>query len=79
MDPNKVRYVIEDPQHPAPAALRLQNDKEEAFMAEYLQRTGLQWRHYYGPAGPRPAPVLHMWPADRVGDVHTVTSNNGQW
>eukprot|EP01034_Spumella_vulgaris_P031088 gene31088-38420_t len=79
MDPDKVHYVIQDPAHPAPSQLRLQNDQEEAFMDEYLARTGLQWRHYYGPDGPRPPPVLHMWPADRVGDVHTVTSGEGQW
>lgn len=76
---SKVLYVVEDPEHPAPFALREQNEKEEQFMREYYAQHGVQWRHYFGPAGPRQPPSLYMWPADRVGDVHTVTSYEGQW
>ena len=44
-----------------------------------LNYTGLLWRHFYGPEGPRAPPVLHMWPADKLGDIHKVTSNVGIW
>jgi hypothetical protein len=53
--------------------------KEEAFQQEYLQRTGIQYRHYFGRHGPRPPPSLHMWPASEVGQVHKVNSSHGYW
>lgn len=75
----QVLYVVEDPARPAPPALKAQNDAELAFMEQYFNRTGVQWRHYYGPQGPRPPPVLHMWPAAQVGAVHRVVSPEGYW
>ena len=48
-------------------------------MEEYKNRTGLIWRHYYGPDGPRGPPKLFMWPAKEVGQVHHVTSFESQW
>lgn len=48
-------------------------------MADYFNRTGMLWRHYYGPDGPRPPPKLFMWPAAQVGEVHTVLSKHGHW
>ncbi len=48
-------------------------------MDEYYKRTGILWRHYYGPDGPRPPPSLFMWPASQVGEVHGVTSSYGFW
>ncbi len=71
--------MIADPKHPAPKELLAHNAKEAAFMAEYLQRTGMQWRHYYGPAGPRPPPSQYMWPAAHIGQVHSVSSTEGYW
>ena len=38
-----------------------------------------RWRHYFGPDGPRPPPVLNMWPADEIGQVHEINSTNGYW
>lgn len=40
---------------------------------------GLLWRHYFGPKGPRPPPILHMWSASEVGQIHDVTSDQGFW
>ena len=81
MDPNKVLYVIYDKHKPPPADMLAATRKEEQFMAEYLNRTGIHWRHYYGPDGPRPPPVLYMWPtgAGGVGTVHRVQSPEGYW
>ena len=53
--------------------------REAAFQAEYLNRTGIQWRHYFGPNGPRDPPKLFMWPADKVGQVHKVVARHGYW
>lgn len=75
----KVRYTIEDPDVPAPAHLLELVQKEEAFAQQYRQSTGLEWRHFYGQNGPRPPPILNMWPADEIGQVHTVQSDHGQW
>jgi len=74
-----VLYLVEDPAHPAPKELQDATYAEFNFMAEYLKQHGFHWRHYYGPSGPRPPPTLFMWPADRVGDVHSVTSHEGYW
>ncbi len=75
----QVLYVIEDPARPPPAAMIKHRENEIKFGDEYLNRTGIQWRHYYGPAGPRGPPVLHMWSADEVGQIHGVTSHHGHW
>jgi hypothetical protein len=48
-------------------------------MDEYVNRTGVPWRHYYGPEGPRSPPVLFMWPAELVGNVHRMRSAQGYW
>ena len=53
--------------------------QEEAFLNEYANKTGIAWRHYYGPEGPRPPPILFMWPTKEVGDVHSLVSSNGYW
>jgi len=79
MNPNQVLYVIYDKHKPPPADKLAATRKEEQFMAEYLNRTGIHWRHYYGPEGPRPPPVLYMWPSKQVGTVHKATSPEGYW
>lgn len=79
MDGHKSLYVIEDPARPAPRELKERTAQEELFMADYLNRTGMLWRHYYGPNGPRAPPTLFMWPAKQVGEVHTVNSHHGFW
>jgi len=75
----RVLYPIYDPEFPADEDTLEHNRREEEFGDEYLRRTGRAWRHYYGPDGPRPPPILFMWPADNVGDVHRVTSNQTYW
>ena len=75
----QVLYIISDPKFPAPKHLLDHTKKEQEFMAEYLERTGIQWRHYFGPNGPRPPPSLFMWPASQIGQVHSVTSTEGYW
>ena len=47
-------------------------------MEQYFNKTGLLWRHYYGPAGPRPPPVLHMWPATEVRAAYQQAGDR-QW
>lgn len=74
-------YYIVDESNPAPPAVQAQLDAELTYRAAYLERTGLQWRSYFGPItnGPRPPPQLFMWPAKEVGQVHQVTSSHGYW
>jgi len=72
-------YIIEDPANPPPSNLLNDYRLEEEFSQSYLNQTGLHWRHYFGPEGPRPPPQLFMWPANVIGDVHSVTSSEGYW
>ncbi len=72
-------YLIRDPSRPAPAALEEHTARELAFDEEYLNRTGLHWRHYFGPDGPRGPPTLFMWPAPEVGHVHKIAASEGHW
>jgi len=72
-------YYIEDPDHPASEEVLSLANREQQFMAEYFNRTGIQWRHYFGPDGPRPPPTHFMWPAKAVGDVHRIYSSQGYW
>jgi len=72
-------YVVSDESRAPPEELNIQLEKERKFNEEYLKRTGNIWRHYYGPNGPRPPPVLYMWPANEIGQLHTVKSYNGKW
>jgi len=75
----QVLYLLYDPAFPATAEVQGLTDAEMSYIAEYKNRTGLFWRSYYGPDGPRPPPQLYMWPADEVGQVHQVVSSHGQW
>eukprot|EP00981_Chlorochromonas_danica_P005623 scaffold1160_cov174-Ochromonas_danica.AAC.23 len=79
MDSKKVLYLIQDPAHPPAKHFLDHRDKEEAFMKEYEARTGRQWRHYFGPEGPRGPPIHFMWPAEHKGQIHNVTSTEGFW
>mmetsp|Transcript_18595 Transcript_18595/g.25684 ORF Transcript_18595/g.25684 Transcript_18595/m.25684 type:complete len:532 (+) Transcript_18595:25-1620(+) len=79
MNKDQVTYLVMDPERPPPNSYLVQQAKEDAFMAEYLNRTGIRWRHYFGPDGPRPPPSLHMWPANNIGEVHKVVSHEGKW
>lgn len=75
----KVLYPIYDDEVPADVDILEHNRLEEEYAAHYLNKTGLAWRHYYGPNGPRPPPTLFMWPAHNIGDVHRVKSQQGYW
>jgi hypothetical protein len=77
---NRSTYLIRDrPEFTLrPDLVKIALD-EEAYQEEYLQRTGIQYRHYFGRTGPRPPPSLHMWPATEVGQVHRVNSSHGYW
>lgn len=80
MTPNQVFYVVyDDAEHSAKGEVVERTQRELAFMKEYYERTGIHWRANYGPDGPRPPPVLHMWNASAVGQVHKVTSKHGYW
>lgn len=76
---DKVLYLVRDEDDPPPPRLQEATDRELEFMEEYKERTGIHWRHFYGPNGPRPPPELYMWPAKDVGQVHRVTTEAGYW
>ncbi len=71
--------VRDDPAHSASPEILDKTKREEKFMEEYYNRTGIHWRHNFGFDGPRPPPVLHMWSAQEIGQVHRRTSMNGHW
>lgn len=123
----QVTYLISDPERPPPNSYLVQQAKEDAFTANYYNRTGtsnyidrerecvcvqlnskilaiiyeqhwcillkvnsgpekiffdyvgIKWRHYYGPNGPRAPPKLFMWPANEIGEVHSLESGEGKW
>lgn len=78
MDPDDHIYLIPaDPNHPSP--YEKQTQAELDFVKSYLEKNNYPWKHYYGPNGPRKPPVHFMWPAERIGDVHTVQSLQGYW
>ena len=79
MDKNRVLYVVRDTDNPAPEELEKMVLQQDAYDKEYFNRTGMHWRHHYGVDGPRPPPTLHMWPAETIGQIHTVTSKQGFW
>lgn len=76
---NQYFYVISDKNNPPPREHQELVNKELKFMEEYYESTGMLWRHYYGPNGPRAPPTLYQWPANNVGQVHQIYSNNGYW
>jgi prolyl 4-hydroxylase len=76
---DKVLYLVRDEDEPPPQRLLDSTEEELSFMREYKERTGIHWRHYYGPNGPRGPPELHMWPANEIGHVHRVTTEAGYW
>lgn len=76
---DKVLYIVEDQEDPPPQHLRESTERELRFMQEYKERTGIHWRHFYGPDGPRAPPELFMWPAKDIGQVHRVTTEAGYW
>mmetsp|Transcript_8370 Transcript_8370/g.15517 ORF Transcript_8370/g.15517 Transcript_8370/m.15517 type:complete len:546 (+) Transcript_8370:187-1824(+) len=45
---------------------------EMFFHTEYKAQTGRPWLAYF----PRPKPRLHMWPAEKIGDVHAIGDTN---
>eukprot|EP01038_Epipyxis_sp_PR26KG_P009004 gene9004-12146_t len=79
MHHDQALYIIEDPKRPPPHDLKKRTQEEVEFMDAYFNRTGILWRHFYGLNGPRPKPTHFMWPANQVGEVHAVQSNNGFW
>lgn len=76
---DRVIYVIQDPTRPPPKHMLDHLEKEIKFSEEYLKQNGLQWRHYFGPEGPRPPSIHHMWPADYIGQKHKVYSDDNDW
>ena len=72
-------YIIEDKENSPPSSIRNQAEKEIQFTSQYLAKTGIQWRHFFGNEGPRPPPSLYMWPADQIGVIHKVVSPEGYW
>lgn len=76
---NQVLYLIRDDGFPPTKEFEDYTDAEMAFMSKYKNETGVDWRGFYGKNGPRGPPILHMWPAERIGQVHRVNSSHGKW
>lgn len=77
---DRVLYVIrDDKDHMVSSDLILKTEKEEQFMKEYLEKNGIHWRHHYGENGPRPPPILYMWPTTTLGQTHQVETSSGYW
>ena len=82
----KPLYIVEGPpedrekiRQALPPGVAKLADKEKKFNEQYKKNTGIDWKHYYGPNGPRAPPVLYMHAADYIGQTHTVTSSEGYW
>lgn len=54
-------------------------NRETDFETAYRARTGDTWWHYIDGDGPRPEVKFAMWPADFIGQVHTIESSEGIW
>ena len=83
LNEDQVLYVIR-PTTPeetseVPAVLLEIDKKQQEFAKEYFNRTGILWRHYFDINGPRKPPILHMWPAEHIGQIHNVVSTEGYW
>jgi prolyl 4-hydroxylase len=79
-------YVITDPNHvPNSSEQEVidETNREIAYMEEYENRTGRLYlsscRDNHSNYMPRSAPVHFMWPADNVGDIHSVVTAEGFW
>jgi hypothetical protein len=74
-------YAIEDERFPVANRDVLEQTRAEMeFNKKYVkENNGVQWRHYYGPHGPRPPPTLYMLPAQQVGQQHAVTTPYNHW
>lgn len=81
-------YILEDRDmnHPkAPTAEQQkvidETYKEVAYMEAYYERTGELYyascRDADGKFRPRPRPIHYMWPADHIGQVHSVQTVEG--
>jgi len=49
--------------------------QEAAFLRNYYDTHGIPWLSVHD----RPAPILNMWPADRIGQSHQVVTQHGFW
>lgn len=75
----QVYYHIFDEEAPGDADEIALTRAEVDFSEQYHRNTGRKWRQYFGRNGARPPPVLHMWPADTVGQQHGVFTTHGYW
>ena len=49
--------------------------EKQDFYENYMKETGRAWLSGYK----RPPPITHMWSADNIGDIHSITSKHGFW
>lgn len=74
-----VHYIVFQPDPIDESTLQLEAYKEakreERFMAQYYKQNGQPWLARYG----RPPPVLNTWPANYVGQTHTIETNHSHW
>jgi len=76
---NDIHYIVLEPDPDDSAVLNSEKyvgaKREEHFMRQYYQHYGYPWLATYG----RPAPVLNMWPAEYLGQTHTIRTRHGHW
>ncbi len=72
MNPDQVLYAYVDEATADPEDLK-RHKEEVAFSEDYKKKTGRHWLAYY-PKGPA---QTFIWPADTIGQKHTVTSKYG--
>ena len=74
-----VHYIVLEPDTNDFAVLNSEKyiaaKREELFMRQYYQHYGFPWLAKFG----RPAPVLNIWPAEYLGQTHTVKTKHGNW
>jgi hypothetical protein len=74
-----IRSTTAEDEALVPADIIRDTELQDKFMKEYYERTGIHWRHYFGNGKPRDPPVLYMWAADRIGQSHSIESEQGYW
>lgn len=75
----KMLYVVIDNNRLPSKEMLAQYDREIKFSEDYLKKNGILWRHFFGPEGPRPPPVLYHHTAPEVGYKHKLHSKEGKW
>mmetsp|Transcript_17097 Transcript_17097/g.28558 ORF Transcript_17097/g.28558 Transcript_17097/m.28558 type:complete len:555 (+) Transcript_17097:56-1720(+) len=80
-NPDETDHALEEQEaDPLLSSVSAVSSAEVDFGSNYLMRTGVPWLHHFGlRTGPRHPPSLYMWPAQRLGQTHSVTTPEVYW